>query len=63
MVYPLAEALLARQVPFVLLTGYSEANLPGHLRAVPRLAKPCEEGTLIAFLERIAAGPASVRTP
>lgn len=55
MVFPLAEALLARRVPLVLLTGYSELNLPPHLRSVPRLAKPCEERTLVTFLDRIAS--------
>ncbi|HYP12937.1 MAG TPA: hypothetical protein VEQ63_03360 [Bryobacteraceae bacterium] len=37
---PLAEELLARGVPLVLTTGYSEAMLPNALARVPRLSKP-----------------------
>jgi hypothetical protein len=36
----LAEELLARGVPVVLTTGYSEDMLPDTLAGVPRIAKP-----------------------
>jgi CheY-like chemotaxis protein len=39
-VYPVAEALLARGIPFVLASGYSEWALPETLRGQPRLTKP-----------------------
>ncbi len=39
-VYPVAEQLLARIVPFVLASGYGEWALPETLRHQPRLAKP-----------------------
>jgi DNA-binding LytR/AlgR family response regulator len=37
---PLAEELLARGVPIVLTTGYSEEMLPKTLAHAPRLTKP-----------------------
>lgn len=37
----IADQLLARQIPFVFATGYTDMRmLPEHLRSVPRLAKP-----------------------
>jgi DNA-binding response OmpR family regulator len=50
MVYPLADHLLARGVPFLFLTGYSQANLPERFRDVTRLNKPCDPAQLIATL-------------
>ncbi|MGK6324290.1 response regulator [Sphingomonas sp. DT-51] len=38
--YPLADALLARGVPVVFLSGYDTATLPPIYRDVPRLQKP-----------------------
>lgn len=39
-VYPVAECLLARGIPFVLASGHGDAALPENLREHPRLAKP-----------------------
>ena len=39
-IYPVAELLLARGVPFVLASGYQEWALPTTLRDQPRLTKP-----------------------
>jgi CheY-like chemotaxis protein len=39
-VYPVAEHLLQRGIPFVLASGYSEWSLPENLRNQPRLTKP-----------------------
>lgn len=50
LVYPLADDLLARGIPFLFLTGYSLANLPERFRAVTRLNKPCDPNLLIATL-------------
>jgi len=50
LVYPLADDLLARGIPFLFLTGYSLANLPERFRAVTRLSKPCDPNLLIATL-------------
>ncbi len=38
--FPVAEALLAKGLPFVLLTGYADQALPDHLRNVARCEKP-----------------------
>lgn len=39
-IFPVAERLLARGVPFVLASGYGDWALPEHLRGQPRLIKP-----------------------
>jgi PAS domain S-box-containing protein len=50
---PIADRLLARNVPFAFLTGYSDTTmLPEHLRAMPRLIKPYG----LADVQRILAG-------
>ncbi len=38
--FPIADALTARGVPFVFLTGYGDAGIPLQYRSAPRLAKP-----------------------
>jgi hypothetical protein len=40
MSFPLAEVLLARDVPFVCFTAYAGLAVPDHLRAVERYVKP-----------------------
>jgi DNA-binding response OmpR family regulator len=47
MVYPLAEELGARGIPFLFLTGYDASNLPDRFRAVSRVAKPFSRGELL----------------
>jgi len=39
-VYPVADLLLARGIPFVLASGYGDWALPEALREQPRLIKP-----------------------
>lgn len=52
---PLAEALAARGVPFVIVTGYSEKT-PGDpvLAGAPRLAKPVRPKELVQAIAAIA---------
>lgn len=45
-VFPVAEALRARGVPFVFSTGYGEAGLPEHWRGNPTIQKPFTEGAI-----------------
>jgi CheY-like chemotaxis protein len=45
-VFPVAEALRARGVPFVFSTGYGEAGLPEHWRGNPTIQKPLTEGAI-----------------
>ncbi len=61
MVYPLAEELVTRGIPFVLLTGYGTADLPPALRAVPHLAKPCDLAALVKRLQSMIATARSRR--
>jgi len=50
---PIADRLLARNVPFAFVTGYSDtAMLPEHLRTMPRLIKPYG----LSDVQRILAG-------
>lgn len=39
-IYPVAEQLLARNIPFVLASGYGDWALPDAFRDQPRLTKP-----------------------
>jgi len=45
-VFPVAEALKAKGVPFVFSTGYGEAGLPEHWRGNPTVQKPFTEGAI-----------------
>jgi DNA-binding response OmpR family regulator len=55
MVYPLAEELSTRQIPFLFLSGYGFGDLPDRFRNVPRLAKPYETTMLVRELQRLLA--------
>lgn len=46
-VYPVAEQLLARGIPFVLASGYGNWTLPEALRDQPRLTKPFSQAELL----------------
>ena len=39
-VFPIAETLVARQIPFVFASGYGSANLPDKWQSFPTLPKP-----------------------
>lgn len=54
MVYPLAEELTARGIPFLFLTGYSALDLPVEFRGSPRISKPYHAANLAAEIRRIA---------
>lgn len=45
-----AEALLERGVPFVLVSGYGERGLPEALRSVPRCEKPFDISKIVEAL-------------
>jgi CheY-like chemotaxis protein len=52
---PVADALAARGIPYVIATGYGASGLPaGHQHAMV-LAKPYDPGELTAMLTRIFA--------
>lgn len=48
--YPLAQALIARQVRFVFATGYGEEGLDQSYRKYPRVQKPFDERALVSAL-------------
>lgn len=52
-VFPVAEALKARGVPFVFSTGYGEAGLPEHWRGHPTIQKPFTEGAIRNALMKV----------
>lgn len=52
-VFPLAEALRERGIPFVLTTGYESSHLPDEYRDTPKLAKPFTDDELEAKLRTI----------
>lgn len=54
MVYPLAEDLAARGIPFLFLTGYGALDLPAEFRGLPRVSKPYDAARLTAEIKRIA---------
>jgi DNA-binding response OmpR family regulator len=55
MVYPLADDLTRRGVPFLFLTGYGPADIPVRFAQTPRVAKPYESSSLLTAIRRVAA--------
>ena len=49
-VFPVAEALTARDIPFIFTTGYSASDLPEAWRHVPRHEKPVDAATVTRAL-------------
>lgn len=62
-VWPVAAALAARGVPFVLATGCGGAGMPPEFSAVPLFAKPVEAGELAAALFGTARAAADHTPP
>ena len=50
MVYPVAQALQKRSIPFVFATGYDQASIPSGFADVPRWEKPFDPGALARIL-------------
>ena len=55
MIYPLADELRSRGVPFIFMSGYSEKDIPERFRATPRFDKPYDLAVLMLELRRISA--------
>jgi len=51
MVFPLADALAARGVPYVFATGYGRETIPARHRDAPTLSKPVDVAALKSLLE------------
>ncbi len=63
-VYPIAEALLARHVPFIFSTGYGMDGITPNFAHVPAIAKPyarraLEEVLVLALLPATPGGASS----
>ncbi|MEG3164789.1 response regulator [Sphingomonas sp. PB2P19] len=59
MVFPFADALTLRGIPFIFATGYDEGALPDRYSDVGRLEKPVRASTVAAQLDtclRVMAG-------
>lgn len=52
---PVADALLARGVPFVFATGLSGGAIPAEYVGLPMLSKPVDMVALLALLRRLLA--------
>ena len=50
-VFPLADVLQRRMIPFVFATGYSAAVIPAGYAAVPRCEKPVNEVILVRMVK------------
>jgi len=49
-VFPVADALMAQDAPFVFVTGYDAVVIPEAYGAAPRLEKPVDRGLLLRTL-------------
>lgn len=54
-IYPVADILAARKVPFVFVTGYGEQSLPERYRGRPTLQKPFQAEQLKTTLANLVA--------
>jgi CheY-like chemotaxis protein len=62
-VYPVAEALAARGVPFIFATGYGIAGISETFSHVPALAKPYDQRALEQMLTAAIRGSAESGRP
>jgi DNA-binding response OmpR family regulator len=58
-VYPVADALSRRNVPFAFVTGYSAGVLPYEYAKRPRLCKPFKMADLLDKLSSLVAPPSA----
>jgi DNA-binding NtrC family response regulator len=53
-VFPVAEALMERRIPFVLMTGYARSGVPPEYADRPALAKPFRSDAVLGALAAAA---------
>lgn len=56
-IYPVADALCERTVPFLFLTGYDGASLEPRFRSQPRLGKPFRARDLLSAVRLLVPQP------
>jgi CheY-like chemotaxis protein len=54
-VYPVADVLTARSIPFVFTTGYDAVAIPSAYAQVPRCEKPVDRTQLVRWLSKIGS--------
>lgn len=59
MVWPVADELVARNLPFLFVSGYAAAAMPETYRRFPRLEKPYDPVKLVAALRQLSPEPVS----
>lgn len=52
-VYAVADALIGRGIPVLLVTGYEQENLPARYRDIPLCLKPVDSGQVVQVLRRL----------
>ena len=52
-VFPVVDRLMARDVPFLFVTGYGEQGIPASYRHAPCLEKPTEPRVIVRTLARL----------
>lgn len=57
LVYPVAEELEARKIPFAFTTGYGEQGVLERWRSKPRLAKPYNDSQFEQFMYDVFLAP------
>jgi PAS domain S-box-containing protein len=62
-IYPVAEVLAARGIPFAFLTGYGRDGIDPKFASAPVLQKPVDEAALDGFLATAARRPAVDTNP
>ncbi|MEA2990075.1 MAG: hypothetical protein QOG83_2786 [Alphaproteobacteria bacterium] len=55
-VYPVADVLTARGVPFVFTTGYDAMSIPTAYACTPRCEKPVDKAQLVRWLSNTGSG-------
>jgi CheY-like chemotaxis protein len=55
-VYPIADVLARRGIPFVFASGYGESSVPGPYQRYPTMQKPFRQETLENELARLFTG-------
>ncbi|HTT83370.1 MAG TPA: response regulator [Rhizomicrobium sp.] len=53
MAWPVADELIARDIPFIFLSGYAEGTLPERYREIPRIGKPYDPALLLGRIEHL----------
>ena len=54
---PVCEALIARGIPFLIMTGFGPDQLPDAMKTMPVLTKPFLAAELAAQIERLPVDP------